>query len=83
MKNNSQNSRPENLDERVFFAEELSTPRFINERDLLYLHLDKKSARKFKWSLKIDIWASGKTNESVVFTEDEFRNRSGGQNLII
>ena len=73
MKNNSQNSRPENLDERVFFGEELSTPRFINERDLLYLHLDKKSARKFKWSLKFDIWASGKTYESVVFTEDEFR----------
>ena len=45
MKNSPQNSRPENLDERVFFGEELSTPRFINERDLLYLHLDKKSAR--------------------------------------
>ncbi len=73
MKNNSQNSRPENLDERVFFGEELSRPRFINERDLLYLHLDKKSAKKFKWSLEFDIWASGKTNESVVFTEDEFR----------
>jgi predicted restriction endonuclease len=73
MKNNSQNSRPENLDERVFFGEELSRSRSINERDLLYLHLDKKSAKKFKWSLKFDIWASGKTNESVVFTEDEFR----------
>ena len=73
MKNNSQNSRPENLDERVFFGEELSTPRFINERDLLYLHLDKNNTKKFKWSFKFDIWASGKTNESVVFTEDEFR----------
>jgi hypothetical protein len=73
MKNSPQNSRPENLDERVFFGEELSRPCFINERDLLYLHLDKNNTKKFKWSLKFDIWASGKTNESVVFTEDEFR----------
>jgi predicted HNH restriction endonuclease len=64
--------RPENLDKRVFFCNDIRSYNFIHEHDLLWLYLTKKGrTNKFQWNFQFDILNSGRYGGSVAFTKDE------------
>ena len=76
MKNLSKNkelkvARPKNLDERVFFCEDM--PNGMYEHNLLWLYISKSefTPRKFQWAFEFDVLHSGTTGESVAFTKEE------------
>lgn len=72
MKSNSQNSRPKNLDKRVFFCKDFPGTKILHKNDALYLHIEYHNQYKqFKWMLEFDLLESG--SSGFVFTEDEFK----------
>ena len=63
-------SRPRNLDQRVFFCEDC--PNGMSEYNLLWLYINKKdNINNFQWVFEFDISKSGVNKKSVAFTEEE------------
>ncbi|MCL1463105.1 hypothetical protein [Argonema galeatum] len=71
---NSTKKRPATLDKRVSFCNDFPGLYSIQQRNLLYLHLrPRHSSAKYKWQFAFDVLNSGKYENTVLFTKEEFQ----------